>query len=132
MTNIKSKERHINYSPDKVFNFLSNFNNFKDLMPEKVSDWTSTEETCYFSISGIASLGMKIIEKQAPLKIKMVDNGKVPFKFDFIVDIQESGENSIVNLTFDAELNPMLKLVAVSPLKSFLEELLDHLEKIEL
>jgi len=132
MTKIKSKERLITYSPSQVFSFLSNFNNFKDLMPEKVTDWTSSEETCYFSISGIASLGMKIVEKQEPVKIKMVDDGKVPFKFDFIVDIQESEDNSIVNLTFDAQLNPMLKLVAVTPLKNFLEELLDHLEKIKL
>ena len=132
MTNIKSKERQINYSTETVFNFLSDFNNFKDLMPDKVTDWESTSDTCYFSISGIASLGMRIVEKEPTLRIKMVDEGKVPFKFDFLVDIQVSGEASVVNLTFDAELNPMLKLVAVTPLKNFLEELLDHLEQIKL
>ena len=131
MTKIESTERKINQSVDKVYNFLSNFNNFEGLMPEKVSNWTSTEDSCYFSIMGIASLGMRIVEIQ-PNLIKMVDDGKVPFKFDFMVSITESDKNSIVKLTFDAQLNPMLKMVAVGPLKDFLEKLLDHLEKQDL
>ena len=132
MTKIESSERIINQSVDKVYNFLSNFNNFEGLMPEKVSDWTSTEDSCYFSIMGIASLGMRIVEKKPTNLIKMVDDGKVPFKFDFVVRISESEKNSIVKLTFDAELNAMLKMVAVGPLKDFLEKLLDHLEKQDL
>ena len=132
MTKIESKERVINHSPEKIFKFLSNFNNFQGLMPDKVTNWTSTEESCYFSISGIASLGMRIVDKTAHTNIKMVDDGKVPFKFDFLIDIQESDKHSILKLTFNAQLNAMLKMVAVSPLKDFLESLLDHLEKQEL
>ncbi len=132
MTKIESTERKINQSVDKIYNFLSNFNNFEDLMPEKVSDWTSTEDSCYFSIMGIASLGMRIVEKEPNFRIKMVDDGKVPFKFDFMVNITEAEGNSIVKLTFDAQLNPMLKMVAVGPLKDFLEKLLDHLEQQDL
>ena len=133
MTKIESNEKTINYSAEKVFNFLSNFNNFEGLMPDKVSDWTSTEDSCYFSIMGIASLGMRIVEKSAFTNIKMVDDGKVPFSFDFLVDIEDNGsEKCDVQLTFNADLNAMLKMVAVKPLNDFLEKLLDHLEKQEL
>ena len=132
MTKIESKERVIKYSPEKIFTFLSNFNNFEGLMPDKVSNWTSTEDSCYFSISGIASLGMRIVEKNAYTNIKMVDDGKVPFKFDFLIDLQEAKDGSIIKLTFNAQLNAMLKMVALNPLKDFLESLLDHLEKQEL
>ena len=132
MTKIESKERLIKFSSEKIFAFLSNFNNFEGLMPDKVNNWTSTEDSCYFSISGIASLGMRIVEKTANTNIKMVDDGKVPFKFDFLVDIKESDKDSILKLTFNAQLNAMLKMVAISPLKDFLESLLDHLEKQEL
>ena len=130
MTKIESKERIIKHSSTTIFKFLSNFNNFEGLMPDKVSNWTSTEDSCYFSISGIASLGMRIVEKTPHNFIKMVDDGKVPFSFDFLVDIQENSTNSsTVKLTFNAQLNAMLKMVAVKPLNAFLESLLDHLEE---
>ncbi len=131
MTKIESKERAINSSAERIFSFLSDFNNFESLMPSKVSEWTSTKESCYFTISGIANLGMKFFDKTPSSQIKMVNDGKVPFKFNFIIDIKpsETETKSIVKLTFDADLNPMLKVVAVSPLKDFLESLLNHLEE---
>ena len=103
-------------------------------MPEKVTNWTSTKESCYFSISGIASLGMKIMEQKASSYIKIIDDGKVPFAFELIIDIQntEKPNNSTVQLTFNADLNAMFKMVAVKPLHDFLESLLDHLAKQEL
>ena len=128
MTKIESKKRSIKQTKETIFNFLSNFNNFEGLMPEKVTNWTSDEESCYFSISGIASLGMRIIETSAHSRIKMVDDGKVPFKFFFTVNLEGDKEQTIVQLVFDAELNAMLKMVAVKPLNDFLESLLDHLE----
>ena len=129
MTKIESQARSINQSPETLFNFLTNFNNFEALMPDKVTNWTSTENSCYFSISGIASLGMKITEKNAPTYIKMIDDGKVPFFFFFLVNIQDQGNaSSRVQLSFNAKLNAMLKMVAIKPLNEFLESLLDHLE----
>lgn len=129
MTKIESQARSINQSPEALFNFLTNFNNFEALMPDKVTNWTSTENSCYFSISGIASLGMKITEKNAPTYIKMIDDGKVPFSFEFLVNIQDQGNaSSRVQLSFNAKLNAMLKMVAIKPLNEFLESLLDHLE----
>lgn len=133
MTKIESTERLIPNSAEQIYTFLTNFNNFEHLMPSKVSDWTSTEHSCYFSISGIASLGMKIVEKQASHFIKMVDDGKVPFTFDFIINIKPRTEDSaFVKLNFNANLNPLLRMVAVKPLEEFLEQLLDHLENQKL
>jgi len=129
MTKIESQARTINQPSEKIFKLLSNFNNFENLMPDKVTNWTSTKDSCYFSISGIASLGMKIVEKESSHFIKMVDDGKVPFSFDFLVEIQDLENNtSSVKLTFNAQLNAMLKMVAIKPLNDFLEQLLDHLE----
>jgi len=132
MTRIESKERVISQNQSALFSFLCNFNNFENLMPEKVSNWTSTNETCYFNIAGIANLGMKITEKKQPSFIKIIDDGKVPFSFQFFIYIRENDlQSTSVKLVFDAELNAMLKMVAVKPLTQFLEDLLDHLEEIK-
>ena len=131
MTRIESDTRLINKTDKKIFDFLSDFNNFEQLMPDRVEDWQSDKTTCSFKISGLASLGMKIIETTANSFIKIEDHGKVPFKFDFLVNIEKQDEKSNVNLVFDADLNTMLKMVAVKPLKNFLNMLLDELEKKE-
>lgn len=131
MTQIESQERLIPQNQAQLFSFLCNFNNFENLMPDKVTNWTSTENSCYFNIAGIANLGMKIIEKKEPSFIKIIHDGKVPFNFDFFIHIQEKDQqHSLVKLEFNAELNAMLKMVAVKPLNQFLEDLLDQLEKL--
>ena len=129
MTKIESDTRLINKTDKQIFNFLSDFNNFEQLMPDRVTDWKSDTKTCSFTISGLASLGMEIIETTPNSVIKIKDFGKVPFKFDFLVNIETQGEKSNVDLVFDADLNTMLKMVAVKPLKNFLNMLLDELEK---
>jgi len=133
MTRIESDKRIINKEQEKIYNFLSDFNNFEALMPDKVVDWKSDKESCSFTISGLASLGMRIVEKDPYSYIKMIDEGKVPFKFEFYVNIKNvDAGKSEVHLIFDADLNMMLKMMAVKPLKNFLNMLLDELEKQEL
>jgi carbon monoxide dehydrogenase subunit G len=129
MTRIESDTRIINKKQEQIFNFLSDFNNFETLMPDKVVDWKSDKESCSFTIQGLASLGMRIVEKEPYSYIKIIDEGKVPFKFEFYVNIKNISENkSEVMLIFDADLNMMLKMMAVKPLKNFLNMLLDELE----
>ena len=131
MTRIESDNRLINKNEKVIFDFLSDFNNFEQLMPDRVENWESNEKTCSFTISGLASLGMEIIESTPNSFIKMKDFGKVPFKFNFLVNIEKQDDNCYVNLIFDADLNTMLKMVAVKPLKNFLNMLLDELENVE-
>ena len=132
MTRIESDKRNIDKSSEVIFNFLSDFNNFETLMPDKVVDWKSDSDSCSFTISGLASLGMRITEKTPNTYIKIVDEGKVPFKFDFLVNIVDNGNSSEVQLIFDADLNTMLKMVAVKPLRNFLNMLLDELQVVKL
>jgi carbon monoxide dehydrogenase subunit G len=123
MTRIESDKTLINKSPSEVFSFLSDFNNYKSLMPEQVVDWKSTNEECSFTIKGMASLGMKIKEKKPTSEIIIVKNGKAPFDFELHCVINPSGENQnqcFLQLFFDADLNPLLKMMAEKPLKNFL------------
>jgi carbon monoxide dehydrogenase subunit G len=131
MTRIESDKTSINKSSREIFEFLSNFNNFEKLMPEQVTDWKSSEDECSFTISGMASLGMKITEKKPNDYIKVVRNGSAPF--DFTLECMMSEKNpseSEVQLAFNAELNPMLKMMAVKPLTNFLNLLVGRLKDL--
>jgi carbon monoxide dehydrogenase subunit G len=131
MTRIESDKQQVSKSADEIFKFLENFNNFEKLMPEQVKDWRSTEDSCSFTIAGMASLGMKIIEKRQPEFIKVAKDGAAPFDFNLDVNIKPLSENSSeVRLAFDADLNPMLKMMATKPLTNFLNLLVQRLPDV--
>lgn len=132
MTRIDSEEVTLNKSPEEVFNFLSDFNNLQQLMPEQVTDWQSTETDCSFTIKGMASLGMELDEKTPHSQIKMKRKGKAPFDFNLFCNIIATAQNSEtkIQLAFDAGLNPFLKMMAEKPLRNFLNILVENYKKM--
>ena len=133
MTRIESDKSVLQKSDAAIFNFLSNFNNFEKMMPEQVTNWTSTEDECKFTIAGMATLGMKIAEKKPNEYIKVIKNEVAPFDFTLDCNIRKISENeSEVMLAFNADLNPMLKMMAVKPLTNFLNLLVQKLGQLDL
>jgi carbon monoxide dehydrogenase subunit G len=130
MTRIESNLTPVNKDAASVYNFLSDFNNFESLMPEQVVDWQSTSDECNFTIKGMATLGMKMVEKTPNSLVKISSNGKVPFNFFLSCEITGEGNKSDVKLAFDADLNPMMKMMAVKPLTNFLNLLAGKLREI--
>jgi carbon monoxide dehydrogenase subunit G len=131
-TKIESKIGNINGSSERVYTFLSNFNNFKNLVPpEKVKEWQSTEDTCHFKVDGIGETGLRIIEKKPYSTIKIAGEEGSKFDFYFWIQLKEpSVNNTKIKLTIKADLNPMLKMMASKPLQTFADALVDQLEKI--
>lgn len=131
MTRIESEEAIINKPASELYQFLSDFNNFKNIMPEQVVDWKSTENDCSFTIKGMASLGMEFQEKIPSSLIKIKQKGKAPFDFtiDCVLDEQQPG-NTKLKLAMDADLNPFLKMMAEKPLKKFLDTLVNGYQKL--
>ena len=132
MTRIESDKTLINKSQSEIFLFLSDFNNYKLLMPEQVVDWKATSDNCSFTIKGMASLGMKIKEKKPNTEIIIEKYGKAPFNFELhciILSSIEDPNQSYLQLFFDADLNPFLKMMAEKPLKNFLNLLVNNYNK---
>lgn len=124
MKEIESEKLIINCTQDKIFQFLSNFNNFGKLMPEQIINWQSTEDTCSFTIKGMTDLSMKIKEKIPFHTILITSFGKVPFDFELKCSFEDLGNNQTKSqLIFLADLNPMLSMMASKPLQNFVNML---------
>lgn len=122
MTRIESETKTVSKPASEVYSFLSDFRNFSNIMPEQVTNWQATADSCSFTIKGMASLGMKIIERKENELITIERDGKAPFDFKLHCIIGNgSNNNSTLQLAFDADLNPMLKMMAEKPLKNFLD-----------
>lgn len=117
---IESEKSEINKPASEVFAFLSDFNNFQKLMPPQVTNWQSAADECSFTISGMASIGMKIAEKKPNNYIKVISHGKVPFPFTLDIHLTEnSPAQTTGQLFFQSDLNPMMAMMVEKPLKNF-------------
>ena len=128
---IESEKSIVNKPASEVFAFLSNFNNFQKLMPEQVTNWKSTEDECSFTISGMASIGMKILEKAPNSLIRITSNGKVPFNFTLHITLAETSPSQTTGqLIFESDVNPMMAMMIEKPLTKFFNLLADKMKNI--
>jgi hypothetical protein len=131
-TKIESEKVDINNSAENIFNYLSDFNNFEKLMPSQVTNWTSTSEDCSFTINGMATIGMKIIDKAPFSKITITSHGKVPFEFKlFVLLTEKDTTNCVGQLTFESDMNMMMKMMVEKPLGNFFNMLAQKMKDIK-
>jgi hypothetical protein len=128
---IESDKSQINKPASEIFSFLSNFNNFQKLMPEQVTNWQSTENDCTFTIQGMATIGMKIVDKTPNSLIKISSSGKVPFDFTLNIHLAETSPGQTTGqLIFESSLNPMMAMMVEKPLRNFFNLLAGKLKDI--
>jgi hypothetical protein len=131
MTEIKSDLVAINNNSEFIFNFLSNFENFGKLMPEQVINWKSSSDSCSFTIKGMADIALKTSEKIEFSKIVWSSEGKSPFDFTLSSTLQDKALNHTdAQIILNADLSPMLKMMALRPLTNFVNLLVNKLKEI--
>jgi len=132
MLKIESEKVEISNSAEHIFNYLADFNNFEKLMPPQVTEWKSTTEECSFNINGMATIGMKIIDKTPFTKITISSHGKVPFEFQlFVLLTPKDGANCVGQLTFESDMNMMFKMMVEKPLTNFFNMLAQKMKDIK-
>ncbi|MBI9054170.1 MAG: SRPBCC family protein [Bacteroidales bacterium] len=130
MSKYTSKIGKVKKSEATIYNFLSDFNNLKAVIPaDKVTDFESTEDTCKFNIQGVGQAGLKIIEKEENKLIKITSDGKSPFSFFFWIQLkpmEEEEGTTAIRLTIDANLNPMMKMMVGKHMQKGIDSILDQ------
>jgi carbon monoxide dehydrogenase subunit G len=127
MTRFESQIKTVPHPSSKVYGMLSDFDNFKEVLPgDKIKNWESNGDTCRFEVEGVGPVGLKIIDRVENKTLKYTADGKVPFNFFLWIQLKEveDGESKL-KVTLDAQLNPMIKMVAKGPLEKFIGMLAD-------
>lgn len=126
---IESQQVSINCPAEKVFNFLGDFKNFGHLLPEEVINWKTDGETCSFEVKGLATLGLRMIEKIPFSSIIMKGEGNIPFQFSLKTSILDKGHDQCaVRLFIDSEMSGIIAMMAEKPLVNFVDILVDKLK----
>jgi carbon monoxide dehydrogenase subunit G len=124
---IESKIGQVGSSDEKIYKFLTNFNNFKNLIPvEKVKNWQSDEISCRFTIDFIGDTGIKIIEKDPYTLIKYASIEESKYNFIIWLQLKKiSNDATGLKLTIEAKLNPMIEMMAKKPAQEFIDKVVD-------
>lgn len=130
---IDGKRAVISAGQNKIFQFLSDFNNYEKLMPEQIVNWQSDKETCSFTIKGMADLKLKFARKEALTLLELVPEGKTPVKFSLLINLEPDALNeqkTVVNVHVDADLSPMLAMIARGPFENLANTISEELYKV--
>lgn len=130
---LESKIGKIDQKDETVYNFLSDFNNFKNIIPaDKVKNFSSTSDSCSFTIDMIGETGFRIIEKEPFKLIKLSSLEKSKFDFKLWIQLKDlENKTTAVRLTMEVELNPMLEMMAKKPLQNFLDTLVEKISELK-
>ena len=123
----------INASRKEVYEFLSDFNNFQKLMPEQVTDWNSTSESCSFTIQGMTSLTLVYKLREPYDTVEVEPEGKTPLNFKLMIKLfnSEKEMNKTTGIVeIDADLNPMMAMIARRPFENLVNVMAEKLNEV--
>lgn len=116
--------------PEAFSVFFSNVSNLREIMPEQVQDWQSDENSCSFFIQNLGQLSMQKGEFSFPdaYSFQSTEISKVKFALGFHFK-PDSDTSSIGFFELDADMNPMVEMLAKRPLSNFVNILTENLQK---
>ena len=134
MTAIETNHQNTNSSAEKLFDFLSDMNNYEQLMPEgKIEKWNSEQDKCEFNIKGMSRIGLQIVNAERPNLIEITSFGKVPFDFTLTIHILPINESSAeLYMVFNGQINAFMKMMVEKPLKNFFNMLVEEAAALKL
>jgi carbon monoxide dehydrogenase subunit G len=130
VTNFESRRGKLTCTAAEVYNFVTDIRNFERFIPKgTISDWHAEKESCSFSVSMLGTVSFTLAEKE--MNTKVIYNGDALKKNDFslVLYISDNGKNPAdVKVSLNADLNPMMKMMATKPIEQFLEMLIKEME----
>jgi len=120
------------YTDETIYNFISDFTNFRQLIPgDRVKDFEATSDSCTFDVQPLGRTGLKIVEKEACKLVKVAtDRDYSKYQLTLWFQIKAIGpEDTRLKLTAEPDINPLLATMIKGQVKVFLDQMVDKLEE---
>ena len=113
-----------------VFEYLNDFNNIKNLLPEdKISDWESSVDHCSFKVQNAATIPLNKESVEEYSRINIVSGEKAPFPFTLYILLEDIGNETTGFLHFEGDINMFLKMMVEKPLTNLFNYMANQLKK---
>ena len=128
MTRIESKQVRIARSAEEVYSFLQDMNNFQQLLPQdRISEWKCDGRSCSFKVQGAATIGLQLDGGTPNRLVRMKSTERSPFPFTLDVHLVEDNGATEAQEIFEADLNPIIKMMVEKPLKNLFDHIADKM-----
>jgi hypothetical protein len=129
----ESRKGILTCNAQKCFAFTTDLRNFEGFIPDgTISNWKAEKESCSFTVSMLGTVSVRLTGKE--MNKRVVYKGDALKKNDFELTLNISGNGDLpaeVKVLLNAELNPMMKMIAAKPIEQFLEMLINEMEKFK-
>jgi len=126
---LKSDYGIINQPTKKVFEYLSDLNNYIELLPaDKITDWESDVDSCSFKIKGATTIGFQKKSVEPFNRINLISGDKSPIDFDLTIILSENGDETKGHIEFESNVNPFLRMMIEKPLKNLFGHMVEKME----
>lgn len=129
----ESRSGKLTCNAEEVFAFVTDIRNFERFIPKgTINNWNAEKESCSFSVSMLGTVTLRLAEKEKYDKV--VFTGDALKKNDFTLKLNISNnlkDPAEVKVSLNADLNPMMKMMAAKPIGQFLEILIREMENFK-
>ena len=125
----KSNWTKNNRSEKELFEYIGDMNNMPSVLPEQVVNVTADYDNLSFTIQGMGSVALRVSKREPNKFIQLVPEEKVPFQFALNVYIR-GGEQSECYFEIDAQLNPLMQMMASRPLQNLVNMMAEKVNSL--
>jgi len=106
---------------EELYGRIRSFEPLLTLMPEQIINREVNGEECSFTINKMADISLKYLEREENVSVKIV-SVKAPFDLVLTVRLEPAGDEQVGCITIlDADMNPMLAMLASRPLQHLVD-----------
>lgn len=133
ISKFESRTGKLTCTPPEIFDFVTDIRNFRQFVPDgTIDDLQIESDSCSFHVSPLGKVSLNLSEKEPYNKVVYTGNVLQSNDFSLVLNIKENNAGKAeVNLKLAAHLNQLLKIMAAKPINSFLEKLIDEMEKFK-
>jgi len=129
-SHFKSRTGKVAADRHDIYSFVTDLRNIERFVPGEMAENLKTEaDSGSFSVPMVGTVSVRITEREPVSRV--VYGGDALKKSDYELSLlmnEEPDNSTSVTVTLDADLNPMLKMVASQPIAKFLESLISEIE----
>ena len=127
--NLEGRKIIVNKSSSELAGMLKNPQDYKDLMPESLQNFEAREDGFKFGLKGMPEIALKIenvSDKEVVLK-----SASTSLDFALTGTMNPVSESQTeVQLLFEGNFNPFIKMMVEKPLQNFINSLTDKIEQL--
>ena len=126
----ESRSGKLTCDAEEAFTFVTDIRNFERFIPKgSINNWQSEKDSCSFNVSMFGIVSFRLAEKDKFNRVVFDGDALKKNDFSLVLHISDNGKKPAdVKVSLNADLNPMMKIMAVKPIRQFLEILIKEME----